>query len=93
MQFMVIQVIGLTLIIIFPQIALWLPHYIYGSQLIVNLLLLIVGLGLLILGAELIEIHITSDKTKKFIDNNVSFDYLELEKLVESIRKIERMKI
>jgi TRAP-type mannitol/chloroaromatic compound transport system permease large subunit len=31
MQFMVIQVIGLALIIIFPQIALWLPHYIYGS--------------------------------------------------------------
>ena len=31
MQFMVIQVIGLILIIIFPQIALWLPHYIYGS--------------------------------------------------------------
>ena len=45
------------------------------------------------LGAELIEIHITSDKTKKFIDNNVSFDYLELEKLVKSVRKIERMKI
>ena len=31
MQFMVLQVIGLLLIIIFPQIALWLPHYIYGS--------------------------------------------------------------
>jgi len=31
MQFMVIQVIGLILIVIFPQIALWLPHYIYGS--------------------------------------------------------------
>ena len=31
MQFMVLQVIGLFLIIIFPQIALWLPHYIYGS--------------------------------------------------------------
>ncbi len=31
MQFMVLQVIGLALIIIFPQIALWLPHYIYGS--------------------------------------------------------------
>jgi len=31
MQFMVIQVIGLALIIIFPQIALWLPLYIYGS--------------------------------------------------------------
>ena len=28
MQFMVLQVIGLLLIIIFPQIALWLPHYI-----------------------------------------------------------------
>ena len=31
MQFMVIQVIGLILIVIFPQIALWLPNYIYGS--------------------------------------------------------------
>jgi len=31
MQFMVLQVIGLILIVIFPQIALWLPHYIYGS--------------------------------------------------------------
>ena len=31
MQFMVLQLIGLILIVIFPQIALWLPHYIYGS--------------------------------------------------------------
>ena len=31
MQFMVIQVIGLILIVIFPQIALWLPNYIYGT--------------------------------------------------------------
>jgi len=31
MQFMVIQVIGLVLIIVFPQIALWLPGYIYGQ--------------------------------------------------------------
>lgn len=30
MQFMVIQLIGLILIIIFPQIVLWLPEYIYG---------------------------------------------------------------
>lgn len=30
MQFMVIQVIGLTLILIFPQIALWLPEAMYG---------------------------------------------------------------
>ena len=31
MQFMVIQLIGLILIMIFPQIALWLPEYIYGN--------------------------------------------------------------
>ncbi len=30
MQFMVIQLIGLGLILAFPQIALWLPKYIYG---------------------------------------------------------------
>ena len=31
MQFMVIQLIGLALIFSFPQIALWLPGYIYGK--------------------------------------------------------------
>jgi len=31
MQFMVLQVIGLILIIIFPQLVLWLPEYIYGK--------------------------------------------------------------
>jgi len=31
MQIMVLQVVGLILIIIFSQIALWLPNYIYGS--------------------------------------------------------------
>jgi len=31
MQFMVIQLIGLILIMSFPQIALWLPAYIYGN--------------------------------------------------------------
>jgi len=31
MQFMVIQVIGLLLIIFYPQIALWLPEVIYGN--------------------------------------------------------------
>lgn len=31
MQFMVIQLIGLVLIFVFPQIALWLPEYIYGN--------------------------------------------------------------
>lgn len=31
MQFMVIQLIGLVLLMLFPQIALWLPEKIYGS--------------------------------------------------------------
>ena len=31
MQFMVIQVIGLVLIFVFPQIDLWLPTLIYGE--------------------------------------------------------------
>ncbi len=31
MQFMVIQLIGLILVFSFPQIALWLPEYIYGN--------------------------------------------------------------
>ena len=31
MQFMVIQLFGLILIMVFPQIALWLPGYIYGE--------------------------------------------------------------
>jgi TRAP-type mannitol/chloroaromatic compound transport system permease large subunit len=30
MQFMVLQVIGLILIVIFPELVLWLPNYIYG---------------------------------------------------------------
>ena len=31
MQFMVIQMIGLILVLTFPQIALWLPEFIYGK--------------------------------------------------------------
>ena len=31
MQFMVLQIIGLILIVAFPQLVLWLPTYIYGS--------------------------------------------------------------
>lgn len=31
MKFMVIQVIGLVLIFVFPQISLWLPTLIYGE--------------------------------------------------------------
>ena len=38
------------------------------------------------LGAKIIEIHFTSDKSKNFIDNNVSFDYAEIKELVNLIR-------
>ena len=31
MKFMVIQVIGLVLIFVFPQIVMWLPTLIYGE--------------------------------------------------------------
>ena len=41
-------------------------------------------------GAKIIEVHTTLDKTKEFIDNNVSFDYNELTQLVEKIRMIEK---
>ena len=43
------------------------------------------------LGAKIIEVHITSDKTKEFFDNNVSFDYDELMELVKMIRLSEKM--
>ncbi len=46
-----------------------------------------------ILGAEIIEVHITSNKSKDFFDNNVSFDYNELENLVKLIRLAEKMKL
>lgn len=42
-------------------------------------------------GAKIIEVHITSDKSKSFIDNPVSFDYEELTKLVVALRKIEKI--
>ena len=31
MQFMVLQLLALVLIIVFPQIVLWLPEYLYGK--------------------------------------------------------------
>jgi len=52
----------------------------------------IAPLSAAILGAEIIEIHITSDKTENFVDNNVSFDYNELKDLVKAIRLSEKIK-
>jgi len=45
-----------------------------------------------ILGAQIIEVHITADKTKDYIDNNVSFDYGELKQLIDMIRLAEQIK-
>ena len=45
-----------------------------------------------ILGSSIIEIHITSDKSKDFFDNNVSFDYQELTYLVSAIRLSEKIR-
>jgi sialic acid synthase SpsE len=53
---------------------------------------LVAPLTAVMLGASIIEIHITSDKTMDFFDNNVSFNYQELSSLVSMIRQIEQIK-
>lgn len=45
-----------------------------------------------ILGAKIIEVHVTSDKSRDFVDNNVSFDYCEQEMLVKAIKSSDRIK-
>jgi sialic acid synthase SpsE len=52
---------------------------------------IIAPLVAVILGAEIIEVHITSDKIGNFVDNEVSFDYkelIELMKLINLVKKI-----
>ena len=44
-----------------------------------------------VLNTKIIEIDITSDKSKDFFDNNVSFDYDELSELMNLIRLSEKM--
>ena len=44
-----------------------------------------------ILGAKIIEIHVTSNKIKKFIDNNVSLDFQELKETINQIRLSEEI--
>ena len=48
-------------------------------------------LSAVILGAKMIEIHVTSNKDKDFIDNPVSFDANETKKLITLIRYAEKM--
>lgn len=44
-----------------------------------------------ILGANILEIHITSNKSKNFVDNSVSFDYDELRLIVNYVRDFEKI--
>jgi len=53
---------------------------------------LIAPLFATILGSKIVEIHITSNKNKNFIDNNVSFDFNELSNLLQFIRETEKIK-
>ena len=43
-----------------------------------------------ILGAEIIEVHVTADKTKDYVDNNISFDFSELKLLINKIEKLNK---
>jgi N,N'-diacetyllegionaminate synthase len=52
----------------------------------------IVPISAAVLGAEIIEIHVTLDKNGKYVDNNVSFDFKEFKKIIDNIRKIEHLK-
>ena len=48
-------------------------------------------LSAVILGAKMIEIHITSDKNKNFVDNPVSFEPDELNKIISLIRSVKKI--
>ena len=41
-------------------------------------------------GIDIIEVHVTEDKTKEYFDNNVSFDFSELKILIAEIKKINK---
>ena len=47
-------------------------------------------LSAVMLGAKMIEIHVTSNKDKDFIDNPVSFDAIETKELINLIRDVEK---
>jgi len=54
---------------------------------------IIAPLAAAINGRKIIEVHITSDKSGQFIDNNVSFDFMELKFLVSLIHQFEKIKL
>ena len=45
-----------------------------------------------ILGSKILEIHVTSDKKKNFVDNQVSYDFNELGNLINIIKLSEKIK-
>lgn len=46
-----------------------------------------------ILGAKIIELHVTIDHERNFVDNNVSFDFREVKKISDDIKKCEQIQI
>jgi len=53
---------------------------------------IIAPLTTVILGCKILEVHITLDKTKDFIDNAVSFDLKELNSLMNFIKQFDEIK-
>ncbi|MCA9813413.1 MAG: N-acetylneuraminate synthase family protein [Nitrosarchaeum sp.] len=53
---------------------------------------IIAPLTSVLLGAKIVEVHVTMDKKGEFIDNEVSFDFDELSLLVSMIRESENIK-
>jgi sialic acid synthase SpsE len=53
---------------------------------------IIAPLTSVVLGGKIVEFHITSNKTMDFIDNNISFDYEQMNVLIKLIRLAERIK-
>ena len=53
---------------------------------------IVAPLTAVILGAEIIEVHVTNNKTNDFVDNPVSFDFEELNLLMKLIYSYEKIK-
>ena len=45
-----------------------------------------------VLGGKIIEVHVTIDKRKKFFDNNVSFNFLELKEIIKNVHISDQIK-
>ena len=53
---------------------------------------IVAPLTAVIMGAEIIEVHVTNNKTNDFVDNPVSFDFEELNSLMKLIHSYEKIK-